>query len=464
MKKTLFFFGCFLWSLVAFAQNNALDFDGVDDEIIVGDITQLNQTNQFTIEGWFKQDAIGVKGGMFAKILDGTNMIRARTWSNGQLYTYVYNGANPHARFDYSSMTFAGSWFHYAMVFDGTQSSSADRLKVYFNGQLMTLTFNNPIPNQTANLTGTNFIIGEDVNVGGAGQNWNGQIDEVRVWNIARTAAQISANMNNELSCSTSGLIACYHFNQGIAGGNNAGVITLNDGSSNNYDGTLSGFALTGSSSNWVERCMAPSPASFCVRLRSCPQGAPTVIDWADAMGAAFYVFAGSRNCGGTPCAPSLNRLSPTSGFTFPDGAPNNFPVFITLTTACADGSMPTTGMFPYTLSMSNCNSCPLPGAPPIDVSELEEVDISPLFVAYKDVNVYPNPANDILNVELLFELDDDTILEVMDISGKVVKTERITDIHTQLDISELGTGNYMMRIQSGSDSITKSFVRIAQN
>lgn len=41
---------------------------------------------------------------------------------------------------------------------------------------------------------------------------FNGQIDEVRVWSVARTLQQLVENMDQPLSGSQSGLAALYHF------------------------------------------------------------------------------------------------------------------------------------------------------------------------------------------------------------------------------------------------------------
>jgi hypothetical protein len=81
-----------------------------------------------------------------------------------------------------------------------------------------------------------------------------GEIDEVRIWNRALPECEILNNYNCELFNPTSqtGLLAYYQFNQGSAGGNNAGVTTLNDASGNNKTGTLTNFALTGATSNWT--------------------------------------------------------------------------------------------------------------------------------------------------------------------------------------------------------------------
>ena len=46
--------------------------------------------------------------------------------------------------------------------------------------------------------------------------------------------------------------MAYYRFNKGTAGGTNTGINSLTDLTSNAYNGTLSGFSLTGTTSNWV--------------------------------------------------------------------------------------------------------------------------------------------------------------------------------------------------------------------
>lgn len=58
--------------------------------------------------------------------------------------------------------------------------------------------------------------------------------------------------MNCELTGNECNLVAYYKFNQGTAGGNNAGVTTLVGSTTNGYNGTLNNFALSGSTSNWI--------------------------------------------------------------------------------------------------------------------------------------------------------------------------------------------------------------------
>src|SRR5204863_4469898 len=91
-----------------------------------------------------------------------------------------------------------------------------------------------------------------------------GKIDEARVWAIALSQATIAANMNQQLCGGELGLRAYYQFNQGVDGGNNAGVTTLPDVSGNGNNGTLGNMALTGPTSNWVQGKTGMTPCPPC--------------------------------------------------------------------------------------------------------------------------------------------------------------------------------------------------------
>lgn len=88
----------------------------------------------------------------------------------------------------------------------------------------------------------------------GVPEFFGGAVDEVRIWNVARTAAQILANMNTELDPTTqTGLVSYYTFNEGITTGTNTGLTTAMDMKGNN-NGILSNFAYSGSTSNFVSQ------------------------------------------------------------------------------------------------------------------------------------------------------------------------------------------------------------------
>ena len=116
-----------------------------------------------------------------------------------------------------------GTRAHLAMSFDGTW------LRVFVNGQLDT--------EEVA--SGSNIDYGpEDVLIGAANLGsgylrlFRGVVDDVRIWNYARSANEISAQMACSLEGTEPGLLAYYSFN---AGG-------LGDDSSHGHDGVADGL------------------------------------------------------------------------------------------------------------------------------------------------------------------------------------------------------------------------------
>src|SRR5262249_38758389 len=79
-------------------------------------------------------------------------------------------------------------------------------------------------------------LIGADYNPQ-LGMHWSGKIDEVRVWNVARSQAEIQAGMNTALTGGEAGLAGSWRFGEG------AGA-TVADQTANHTDGTLGGRRL----------------------------------------------------------------------------------------------------------------------------------------------------------------------------------------------------------------------------
>jgi len=131
-------------------------------------------------------------------------------------------------------------WIHVAITYDGTN------LKSYVNGQLdisSTTTISN---------TGDSLFIGRIGRYNHTSSMFGGKMDNLTLWNIARTQEEIQDEIVNGLSGTEDGLISLYKFNQGAAGGDNTSITTLTD-SKGNYNGTLYGFTLNSSTSNFVE-------------------------------------------------------------------------------------------------------------------------------------------------------------------------------------------------------------------
>jgi hypothetical protein len=69
---------------------------------------------------------------------------------------------------------------------------------------------------------------------------------------------------------------------------------------------------------------------------------------------------------------------------------------------------------------------------------------------------LYPNPAIDIINV--VVSVDAPTTAEIYTINGHLVKTLRLVNNSTAIEISDLTTGVYLIKISSGYESAYKVF------
>lgn len=237
------------------ANRIGLDFDGSNDAVSLGNITALNNVSQYTIEYW----------GRFANFVTWTTMISKRITdvervahiqfgsTAGEVYAFI--GSN----YIITTSTMpVNTWTHIAVVYDGTLATTTDRLKIFFNGVRQTVTNVGTIPTVTTSSNAI-FSIGSEYNSTAAmttGFTGIGLCDmtmaELRIWNVARSDAQVLANVGNfNMPIGTPGLLYYYKMNQGIANGNNTGITTLTE-SQSGANGTLFNFALTGNISNFI--------------------------------------------------------------------------------------------------------------------------------------------------------------------------------------------------------------------
>ena len=79
-----------------------------------------------------------------------------------------------------------------------------------------------------------------------------GSMDELRIWNDARTITEINDNMNKELSGTEAGLVGYYRFNEGSPNADNTALNSIEDLSLTANHGTPTNFAKSGTLSNWT--------------------------------------------------------------------------------------------------------------------------------------------------------------------------------------------------------------------
>ncbi len=214
----------------------ALNFDGINDIAQhTGPVIPVIN-NPFTVSVWAKQDAY-TPGQLKVMIAQGRHFYIGQNFDNT-----IRIGDDWYTNLPWPTDL---NWHNYTVV------RTYDNTYFYFDGAL-TATKGDaiPVPDETEGLPTTqNFYVGSQWDTG---EPWNGSIDELRVWARGLCAVEISANYQCEISVATTGVIAAFNFNQGIASGNNAAEDTVTDASGFGNIFTLNNFALTGNTSNWT--------------------------------------------------------------------------------------------------------------------------------------------------------------------------------------------------------------------
>lgn len=181
----------------------------------LGDIDALDSTRQFTFEAWIKADNFRNWGNIFAKTLNNANRIGLQLGGNGNVaqntfYCLVGNGSNAYGYT--AALLHLDEWHHIAMVYDGNASGNTGKLKFYFDGVQKTLSYNGSIPSYTVNTQ-------QSLTLSSPGNNsWDGDMDEVRIWDKALSAGEIQERMYAGLDSSDplwGDLLAYYPMNEG---------------------------------------------------------------------------------------------------------------------------------------------------------------------------------------------------------------------------------------------------------
>jgi hypothetical protein len=221
------------------AQNYHLGFDGVDDYVGITSYVNMSPTDAVTVEAWIKGDSASTILFIYDRIEtnDGYGLIVNPDGTAG----FEVNGGGT-GLVNSSLTVLDGAWNHVA----GTYDKDSGMLYIYVNG----------VPNGSTAYSSPITYDPEPRNrIGGTGGSGNrhfeGEIDEVRVWNVARTPQQIQDNQCETLDPTNHpSLVAYWRMNEG------SGIVVA-DLTSNGNDGT----ALNGPI--WILDSICPEPDGF---------------------------------------------------------------------------------------------------------------------------------------------------------------------------------------------------------
>ena len=198
----------------------ALDFDGSNDFVEIQEDNTLDITNNITVEAWV----------YYQNLTRGEICVKNLNWEYGIMDGYLQPSIYTTTWYQPtdSRALNVNKWYHVAMVYDGTKI----------------MNYINAVGENVQSLSGTMATSNQNAMFG----KWytdseylDGYLDEVRIWNDARTVAEIQEYMHKDLTGSESNLVAYYKMSNGTG-------TSLTDNSSNSNTGTLTNM----DNADWV--------------------------------------------------------------------------------------------------------------------------------------------------------------------------------------------------------------------
>lgn len=237
--------------------SQVLTFDGVNDAVNVG-IPTWTYSTQFrttmTVECWFKtSDTSNQKTSGVLVSRNTTGFLSASSQfvlymlPTGEIGYGLTNASNAGSYHSTSATYKDTNWHHVAATYD-----SASGAKIIYVDGILSRT--DAVPGGfglLSNNTNQKLIFGSDmfgVDSGGTDRQFRGAISDIRIWNVVRSAVDISNNYRTRLVGNETGLVGYWELNHGNGTGWGSYTVAL-DNTANRAHGTLVNFAAP--ASNW---------------------------------------------------------------------------------------------------------------------------------------------------------------------------------------------------------------------
>ena len=199
----------------------ALSFDGSTDYVECGNDPNLNIANNISVEAWIKPDIMIANSQIIKK-----GVLSFLYW-DAELEDIPGKGIQIYLPgladyWEFHRVMDFNTWVHVAWTYD-----NSGNLTAYVNGEIT----------RQSNFPGSISMNTDALEFASSTDEYNGLLDEVRIWNVVRTSEQIRENMHLPLSGTETGLISYWQFNEGF-GSTATDLISGNFGNLYNMDNT----------------------------------------------------------------------------------------------------------------------------------------------------------------------------------------------------------------------------------
>lgn len=183
----------------------ALLLDGIDDFVSYGDINALDGVAALTIDCWVNWQSVnGDNKGIVVKVGGSSPYLTTFAFymNNPGIIEFLTDYGLGHRGSSPSNTLVANTWTHTAAVYDGSGAENADRVKIYKDGVLQTLSFTGTMP---ATLGNTSEIVQcGKIDQGPSFSNFS--IENLRIWTAVFPNNKIVQSMNSRRPIQTADL------------------------------------------------------------------------------------------------------------------------------------------------------------------------------------------------------------------------------------------------------------------
>lgn len=405
-----------------------------------------------TISFWAKLNMIQTPYNMTFSYGQG-NMNNAIGGSFNSTTVDFFGYAN---NFSASSNSNVSTWYHFAYVYDGTTA------KIYKNGALLSSQA------KSWNTLNNNDLFKLGVGVGGE-LNFVGAIDDLKIYNYALNDSQISSLYTNNALIGNS-LVYQFNFDNSysdITGNKNfttEGVFTLDrNGNPNN----ALRFTNTAATVNLENLPVGNSSRSISIWLKMHTY-------WGDNYLFGYGTQSANQYYGFSLTSNQINNYAWANDLTSPTSIPLNtwkhlvvtFNSVTDVASIYLDGVLITSAVKSAwntannTMFILSSDSAFEGSVDDLKIYnyELSPTEISNLYnynvLSFSDFNqnsleveMYPNPVNDVLNIEIENEIKS---VEIYNIQGQKV----LQSSNKQIETNSLNSGIYMVRIEDVNGAV----------
>lgn len=228
-------------AVAAFSNTLSTNFDGGDDFVDIGNVAALDfaHDDTFSISAWVKPIDL-LDSYIFSKQTSvgfGPSGYHMRMMGGGAFAGYVADGTDYIVRRDVSAVISTGVWQHLVVTYDG--GGVATGITIYYeNSSLSGETLqSNPITSGVSNTSSA--LIGTLGNL----NEFNGNIDEVSVWDKELSSGEVSEIYNSGTPDNLSNHSAVANLVGWWRMGDGDTFPTVTDNSSNSNDGTMTNMS-----------------------------------------------------------------------------------------------------------------------------------------------------------------------------------------------------------------------------